>query len=131
MGKKWGTAMRATITYTMKRFGTWLAAGALLAALAGPALAGDAPSGFSFEVRPFSWGAKVAVRYDHPLLGWIEAGSVDFEKSGRVVLSVRGQTPREVDDLGGELSDLTRRGLGDPSLGLRLASHIRERVGVL
>ncbi len=79
---------------------------------------------FTLTVEPFDGGKRVAVRFNHPQFGWVDAGYVDFRDDGGVVLKIRGEDPEEITNLGDRLSSFSEKKIGDPSIGLQLAMNI-------
>ncbi len=78
------------------------------------------------HVEQLSDCVRVVVDYDHPLLGWIKAGTVDFRAGGRIILSIRGEKTREVTDLRAALREFSIKETGDSALGETLALRIQR-----
>ncbi len=99
------------------------------AAFQGVALA-ETPTddAFSISVAAHETGKKVAVKYNHPAFGWVDAGYVDFRNDGRIILKIRGERVIEVKDLKRKLGGLSQSRVGDAEPGLRLAVRIKESV---
>lgn len=114
----------------MKHLHAALAATAVTLALcAAPAAAETGRNSFDINVSATAWGKSVAVRYHHTLLGWIDAGRVEFHDDGRIVVHPRGGSPAEVGNLAETLTGYAADKLGNPALGRQLAQVIERQVG--
>lgn len=100
-----------------------------LALCATPAAAETGRATFDVNVSAVAWGKSVAVRYRHTLLGWIDAGRVEFYDDGRIVVCPRGGSPAEVGNLAETLTGYAADRLGNPALGRQLAQVIERHVG--
>lgn len=84
---------------------------------------------FSITTHAHTHGTLVQVNYDHPIWGWVEAGTVDFLDNGRILLTLRGEETREITDLREALSALAVQRVGNPALGQQLAARIQRYAG--
>lgn len=109
------------------RFLCCVALFACLVCAASPARAEPRLEDFQFHTIQEDGGVEVVVRFRHPVLGWVEAGSVAFAGNGGVTLHLRGEEPRQVGDLSHALARVLARHGEDALLGRQLAEAIQRR----
>lgn len=84
---------------------------------------------FAIETRAHEHGVLVFVEYDHPIWGWVDAGTVEFLNGGRIMLTIRGEETREIADLREALAAFAIQREASPSLGHQLAMRIHRHAG--
>lgn len=84
---------------------------------------------FSITTHAHPNGILVQVDYNHPIWGWVEAGTVDFLDNGRIMLTLRGEDTREITDLRQALGAMSVQRVGSPALGQQLAARIQQSAG--